>query len=423
MSLYSAMQAAVSGLNAQSQALAIISDNISNSSTTGYKSTTASFSSFVTQTSSSAQYDAGGVSVTGSQNITQQGLIESTTSSTDLAIDGEGFFVVTDANGDYFYSRDGEFEVDDEGYLVTADGYYLMGYGLDENGNIIGGNTNDLSSLSRINVNEVTGTAAATENVELTAILPSDAEVGDTFTTSVEVYDSLGTAQNLELTWEKTATNEWNLMVGDPTSPNDSAVTTGTTTGGPYTVTFNGDGTLDSITPDVEITITGWTSGANDSTISFDLGTTGSTDGLSQYATDGDGDPAVELRAIDQDGARYGELTGVEIGEDGAITVSFDNDETLAIYEIPIATFPNANGLQAMTGNVYAATMQSGTYLLSEAGSGGAGTIVASALEASTVDIADEFTRMIVAQQAYSAASRVITTSNEMMDELTNMVR
>jgi len=149
----------------------------------------------------------------------------------------------------------------------------------------------------------------------------------------------------------------------------------------------------------------------------------GGTDGLSQYATTAYGDPAVELHAIDQDGARYGELTGVEIGDDGTVLVSFDTDETLAIYEIPLATFPNANGLQAVTGNVYAATMESGAYLLSEAGTGGTGSIVASALEASTVDIADEFTRMIDAQQAYSAASRLITTSNDMMEELTNMAR
>ena len=423
MSLYSAMQSAVSALGAQSQALAMISDNIANASTTGYKTTTASFSSFVTQANNATQYSAGGVSVTGTQNITQYGLIEATSSATDLAIDGDGFFVVTDANGDYFYTRDGEFDIDDDGYLVTTDGYYLMGYGLDADGNIIGGNTNDLSSLQRINVYDVTGTAAATENVELTAILPADAAIGDVFTTNVEVYDSLGVAQNLEMTWEKTAANEWSLMVGDPTSPGDSAVTTGTTTGGPFTVTFNGDGTLDTITPAAEISVTGWTSGANDSTIAFDLGTSGGTDGLSQYGSDDDSSLSVELRGVDQDGARFGQWTGVEFGTDGTVTVNFDNDESLAVFEIPLATFPNANGLNAQSGNVYAATMESGAYLLSKASTSGTGSISPGSLEASTVDIADEFTRMIVAQQAYSSASRVITTTNEMMDELTNMVR
>lgn len=422
MSLYGAMQTAVSGLNAQSQTLAIISDNIANSSTTGYKTTTASFSTLVTQQTGTTSYASGGVSVTGVQSVSEQGLIEATSSNTDLAIDGDGFFVVTNADGEYFYTRDGQFQVDEEGYLKTVDGYYLMGYELDANGDPVGGNTNDLSSLSRINVEDVTGTARATETVELEANLPADAIVGDTYDTTVQVFDSLGVAQNLELTWQKTNTNEWSLNVADPTSPQDSTVTTGTTTGGPYTVTFNDDGSLDTVTPALDITVTGWTSGAADSTISFDIGTPGTADGLTQFSSD-DGAPDIQLYGIEQDGARYGQMSSVEIDDDGRVTANFDNGETTEIYEIPLATFPNANGLQKHSGNVYSATTESGAYLLSEAGEAGAGTIAASALEASTVDIADEFTRMIVAQEAYSAASRVITTSDEMMDELINMVR
>lgn len=422
MSLYGAMQSAVSGLNAQSQTLAIISDNIANSSTTGYKTSTASFSTLVTQQSSTTQYTSGGVTVTGVQNVSEQGLIEASSSNTDLAIDGDGFFVVTDGNGEYFYTRDGQFQADEDGYLVTPDGYYLMAYELDANGNPVGGNTNDLSSLSRVNIDDLTGTARATETVELEANLPADAAVGDVFDTTVQVYDSLGVAQNLGLNWEKTNTNEWTLNVGDPTQPGDSSVVTGTTTGGPYTVTFNDDGTLANITPALDITVTGWTSGAADSTVSFDIGTTGSADGVTQFASD-DGDPDIQLYGIDQDGAKYGQMSSVEISEDGTLTANFDNGETRDIYEIPLATFPNANGLQKHSGNVYSATTDSGAYLLIEAGQGGSGTIAAGALEASTVDIADEFTRMIVAQEAYSAASKVITTSDEMMDELINMVR
>ena len=422
MSLYGAMQAAVSGLNAQSQTLAIISDNIANSSTTGYKTTQASFSSLVTQQSASSQYSAGGVSVTGMQNVGEQGLIEATSSSTHMAIDGNGLFVVTDSNGDYFYTRDGEFEIDDEGYLRTNDGYYLMAYELDDNGNPVGGNSNDLASLSRVNVSDVTGTATATQSIELEANLPADAAIGDTFDTTVQIHDSLGVAQNLGLTWEKTNANEWSLSIDDPNSPSDSAVTTGTTTGGPYTLTFNQDGTLATAVPSLDFTVTGWTSGAADSTISLDLGTPGSADGITQFASD-DGDADFQLYAIEQDGAHYGQLSSVEIDEDGTVVAHFDNDDARDIYEIPIATFPNENGLQRHSGNAYSATQQSGAYLLSSAGDAGAGSIVSGALEASTVDIADEFTRMIVAQEAYSAASRVISTSDEMMSELLNIVR
>ena len=422
MSLYGAMQSAVSGLNAQSQTLAIISDNIANSSTTGYKTTQASFSSMVTQQSASSQYSAGGVSVTGMQNVSEQGLIEATSSNTDLAIDGNGLFVVTDANGDYFYTRDGEFQIDDEGYMRTNDGYYLMAYELDANGDPVGGNSNDLASLSRVNVDGVTGTATATESIELEANLPADAAIGDSFDTTVQVHDSLGVAQNLGLTWEKTNANEWNLSIADPNAPNDSTVTTGTTTGGPYTLTFNQDGTLASAVPALDFTISGWTSGAADSTISLDIGAVGSAGGVTQFASD-DGDADFQLYSIEQDGAHYGQLSSVEIDEDGTVVANFDNGDARDIYEIPIATFPNENGLQRQSGNAYAATVQSGAYLLSSAGDAGAGTIVSGALEASTVDIADEFTRMIVAQEAYSAASRVISTSDEMMSELLNIVR
>lgn len=422
MSLYGAMQSAVSGLNAQSQTLAIISDNIANSSTTGYKTTQASFSSMVTQQLASSQYSAGGVSVTGMQNVSEQGLIEATSSNTDLAIDGNGLFVVTDANGDYFYTRDGEFQIDDEGYMRTNDGYYLMAYELDANGDPVGGNSNDLASLSRVNVDGVTGTATATESIELEANLPADAAIGDSFDTTVQVHDSLGVPQNLGLTWEKTNANEWNLSIADPNAPNDSTVTTGTTTGGPYTLTFNQDGTLASAVPALDFTISGWTSGAADSNISLDIGTVGSAGGVTQFASD-DGDADFQLYSIEQDGAHYGQLSSVEIDEDGTVVANFDNGDARDIYEIPIATFPNENGLQRHSGNAYAATVQSGAYLLSSAGDAGAGSIVSGALEASTVDIADEFTRMIVAQEAYSAASRVISTSDEMMSELLNIVR
>lgn len=427
MSLYGAMQSAVSGLNAQSQTLAIISDNISNSSTTGYKGSQASFSTLVTQQSSSSRYNAGGVSVTGVQNVTQQGLIEASSSNTNLAIDGQGFFAVTDADGKYFYTRDGQFQIDDEGYLVTTDGYYLAAYELDANGNPVGANTNDLSSLSRVNVDNVTGTAKATENVELEANLPADASVGDSFNMTTQVYDSLGVAHNLPSAWQKSNVNEWTVDIGDPTKPGDSSVVTGTASGGPYTLTFNTDGSLASVAPALDCVVTGWTSGAANSNISFDVGSAGAADGVTQFASDdsasGNGTPDIQIYSIEQDGARYGEMSSVEIGADGTVTANFDNGEARAIYEIPLAIFPNANGLQRHSGNTYSMTTESGAYLLSAAGDAGAGTIVPSALEASTVDIADEFTRMIVAQEAYSAASRVITTSDEMMDELINMVR
>ena len=430
MSLIGAMNSAVTALKSQSQALAIIADNLSNASTTGYKANTTSFKTLVTQSYSSTSYASGGVSASVRQNITNQGVISSTSNSTDLALDGDGFFVVTyGADGqEPFFTRDGEFEVDSDGYM-TLGSYYLQGWETDSDGNVVAGSTNSSSTLTAINVNRFAGTAEATSSEVLQANLPADADVGDSVDATMEVFDSLGTSHTVTMTFTKTASNEWELSFSDPVLSSDTSTTSGTTTGGPFTLTFE-DGALSSITDssgtatDLEIGITGFSTGASDiSAISIDIGQDDSgTGSLTQYSSGSD-NPDISITSITGDGVEYGALSSIEVDSSGIIWAHFDNGQDIAIYKLAVADFTNANGLEAVGDGIYRETSSSGDFTLHEAGEDGVATITASALESSTVDTSDEFTRMIVAQQAYSAASQVISTTKDMFDDLMSATR
>ena len=419
-----AMSIAVSALRAQSSNLSIISTNLANSSTVGYKELTANFKTLVTNPYSSSSLNTGGVVVSSIQHVDLQGLIESSNTSTNMAIDGNGYFVVTNtADGNsFYYTRTGSFSTNDDGYLVNENGYFLQGWPVDSDGNLVNG-SGSVSSLETINLNSISGAAQATSTIDLVANLPADAAVGDTFTTSSEIYDSLGVSHTIEYTWEKTDANEWELSVSNPTLGSDPTDESGTLTGSPITITFDSDGNLDTTNPDpVTLSITAWETGASDSTITLGLGTSGRTDGLSQFSSE-DGDPQVSVTSVNQDGLQFGDLASVSIQADGLVIATFDNGMSRTVYQIPLASFNNPNGLQLVSGNAYLATVDSGTYTLNMPGYGGTGAISGSALEASTVTTSEELTDMIVAQQAYSAASQVISTSQDMFDALIGSVR
>ncbi len=431
MSLGSALSSAVSAINAQSQALSIISNNLANASTTGYKSVTTSFSDLIAGTASAQQLASGGVTASATQNVNAQGNISSASLTTDVAIDGSGFFAVTynkDITQTYF-TRDGKFDTDKDGYLVN-NGYYLMGWPTDSNGAITSTDTNSISGLQAININKYSTSAAASTTATLKANLPADAAVGKTFTSSMTIYDSLGVAQSVPITYEKTASNTWTMTLGDPTDPSDSTSTTGTIGGNAtYTVNFNSDGTLSSLidssgntVSDVTITVSSWTDGASASSVAMNVGTSGESDGFTQYASGSD-DPQIEISSTNRNGVAYGHLTGVSISTDGTVTAAYDNGQSLPIYKIAVATFPNTNGLEVKSDNVYQMTADSGTYTLHAAGEGGSGKIDGSSLEASNVSTADQLSLMIVAQQNYSAASQVISTCKTMFDDLISAIR
>ncbi|KYG23960.1 flagellar hook protein FlgE [Bradyrhizobium sp. AT1] len=421
MSLTGALSSAISALSAQSQSLSMISDNIANSDTTGYKTTSAMFDALVTASSNTTSYASGGVTVSGRANITQQGLLAATSNATDVAIQGSGFFVVTDATsgGTVAYTRNGAFTINNAGYLEN-NGYYLEGWRTDADGNVVG--SESASNLGAINTQVASTSGSATTKTTIAANLPSDAATGDTYTSSMTVYDSLGAANTMQITWSKTGTNTWSASFANPTSASDTTTATGTASG-TVDITFNSDGSLASTSPDpATVSITGWTDGAADSTITMALGTAGKTDGLTQYAS-GETTPSVNVTSIDSDGLSYGKLSSISIGKNGVVDATYSNGQTIAIYKIAVATFADSNGLAASSNGIYSATVTSGNAALQASGENGAGTVYGSELESSTTDTSSQFSSMISAQQAYSAASQVISTVNKMYDTLISAMR
>jgi len=432
MSIFGALYSSVSGLLANSEALGMIADNISNANTVGYKDTTAVFSTLVDQPPGATTYSPGGVMATPFSAIDQQGLLQASSSPTDLAIQGGGFLVVNNnaagasANGTFSFTRAGSFTIDANGNLKNSAGLFLQGQALTpaqvqaiEAGNFNQLTATSLTSLQTVNVNGLSGAATPTSSVALAANLPAgDTTSSPARTMTVPVFDSLGNEHDLTLSFTRTGTtNQWQVS-GSLSNAGSSSVTIA---GGDNLVQFNPDGTLNLAastfaTPNAlsiswDPAITGATS---PQTLSFNLGANGQASGLSQF-----GGPFAVSR-IDQNGLRSGIFTGISIDKNGVVTANFDNGQQLPIFIVPIATFPNPDGLAAQTGNTYLQTGTSGSFLLAQSGTGAAGTINPSSLESSTVDIAAEFSKMIITQNAYSADAKVITTADQMLQALMN---
>ncbi len=450
MSLGSALNSAVSGLKAQSASIAAVSENIANADTTAYKKRDVTFESLVTGSSGSSSLNqvGGGVTYTTSQNIEEQGLIENTGVSTNIAINGDGFFVVTDdpesQPSGYMYTRNGDFSTNEDGLLVNNEGMILLGQATDDSGDVTAANSSDLNSLEPIDLNAISGTAGATTEVEMDINLPADSDiytgVGDPeYVTAIEIFDDLGVSHTVEQTWRKLDSNEWEVSYSNPyqTSLGSDSGDTGTLSPATQIITFNGDGSINEIGIDdgtgtivysaaepFDISITGLSTstGASDVTFELDLGTQGQFDGLTQFASN-TSDPDIEISSIEQDGVRFGQLSGVEIDDTGLVTAVFDNGVRRPIYQIPIATFPNSSGLTNVSGTVYDENERAGNLNLRLPGEGNAGSISATSLELSTVDTSDEFNKMIVAQQAYSSAAQVLSAVDDMFDTLISAVR
>ncbi len=238
---------------------------------------------------------------------------------------------------------------------------------------------------------------------------------GGRFSATVQIFDSLGNAHDLVLEFDKVGTNSWQILVNDPVLAS-SGVTSGTVAPATRSINFNGDGTPSAIAFP-PIVISGWTTGANTSTVAVNLGAIGQAGGVTQFAGE------FALSSIDQDGVRFGGFAGINISVDGTVTAVFDNGERLPIYKLALTLFANPNGLESVTGNAFRQTDRSGDILLQQANTGGTGSVASSALESSTVDLAEDFTKLITTQRAYSASARIITTADEMLEELIRIRR
>ena len=476
MSISSAMLAGVTGLVSNSSALAAISDNIANSNTVGYKRVGIDFTSLV-NAGATGEYAAGGVSTATQHFISQQGSLQATSSVTDLAISGNGFFVTSTkaagltASDPRFFTRAGSFSIDSNGYLKNAGGLYLQGWPADSNG-VVTPDSANLGALVPINILQGGSTAQPTTNGAITANLNADQAISlasqhagagavatpgynadvdpatspvievsmaeyandpstgvkPDFSITVPVSDSKGGSRNLVVDFLKSNTaNQWYAEVrADPSSAveTDPNLPPGLIESG--VVAFNPDGTLDVGNTTLSTTLALGASsaaapaaGAGEGAVKWATGL-----GINGQTVDVDLSKLSQLSApssvgqVATNGTASGGISGVTINNQGVVTAVYDNGTTRTLAQIALATFPNPNGLKSAAADAYQDSLESGAVTLKTAGTAGAGSISPSSLEASTVDLSSEFTGLITTQQAYSAASKIISTADQMIQVL-----
>ncbi len=420
MSLYGIMRTSTSGMSAQAGRLATVADNIANVNTTGYKRASTEFSSLLIQSSaSSSDYTSGSVTTDIRHAISEQGGLQSTTSVTDLAVRGNGFFVVSDSAGANFLSRAGSFVKNEDGLLVNSGGFMLMGYPLTTGQPPIV--VNGLAGLVPVSFTDLTLTAAPSTVGKFTANLPSNAPItlaADLPSTnaataqyagksSLLTYDNLGNEVILDMYFAQTAANDWEVAVY-----NQADATAG---GFPYataalsTTALNFDGTTGALT------------GASAQALSIPIpngaALTLDVSAFSQLATgytplgatvDGNPPSGVEL---------------FEVAKDGTFYATYENGTRVAVYQIPLATVTSPDNLTPLTGNVFSANSRSGDVQVGFAESANFGSVLSNTLEQSNVDLATELTSMIDSQRSYTANSKVFQTGAELMDVLINLKR
>ena len=406
---------ALSGLMAQSQALNVVSNNLANLNTAGFKGSSASFQDLVTQAMSSTTPNGAGVSSVMAQKSFTQGSVQVTSGAFDAAIEGNGFFVVQNSLGQQLYTRAGNFRLDASGNLVTANGEFVLGW------TAANGTVNPSGVPVKITVPAgSTVKPAPTTGFTLDANLNASALTTgptSTFSAPVTVVDSLGATHNLNVTFTKTASNSWKYEVfvpGEDVTGGTAGTPKSLTTG---TLTFDNKGQL--TTPaagaPVAIDLTGLANGAADLSVNWNLYNPDNTSALTQYAQ------SSATSGTTVDGNAAAELSMVSVGDGGTILAQFANGKTQAIAQIALASIPNPDSLISVGENDYALGSQTASPTIGAAGSGGRGQIKAGALESSNVDIATEFTHLMTYQRSYEANSRTITTIDQMIQTLMQM--
>jgi flagellar hook protein FlgE len=428
MSILRSLTIGVSGLRANSEALNVTGDNIANVNTVGFKRGRAVFADVLTAENGPVNKAQAGTRLAHVEQIWSQGAIVTTDSATDLAISGDGLFVLAgtlQGVDGRFYTRAGQFHVDDEGIMVNLDGLKLQGYTAAANGTL-GSEVGDI----RIDSGTLPGSPSA--NIQIGANLnseelikpawdPTNTTDTSNFSHNVTVYDSLGSSHELSVYYRKTASNawEWHALVDGGELTGGTAGTATEVASG--TLSFTTDGALDQETNSaVAINFVDATPGQ---TINFNFGTSitgeGGTglDGTTQFAN-----KSAHVKLI-QDGYGAGTVAALQIESDGVITGVFSNGQQRTLGQVVTAGFQDYSGLRGMSNNVWIETPQSGQALIGGADAGGRGEIVSASLEQANVDLGTEFVNLIAYQRGFQANSRVITTSDEMYGELVNIKR
>lgn len=398
MSMYSI---GMSGLLATSDALDTVSNNISNASTAGYKSSSTSFSAIY----SGGQ--AGGVeSSTVTQSFSSDGSLVESGSDLDLAISGSGFFVISDGQ-ETAYTRAGNFSVDSDNYVLASNGWNLQGYTVNADGELEEGQVTDLQITTTTLAAEASTTLELEANLNSSSTTITDSfDIDDSntynYSATSTLYDSLGSEHTLSQYYVKTGDNSWSVYYSvDGTQLTDSSGAAVTTA-----LTFNEDGTLASPTTATSLTFSA--DGADDVTISVDYGE------FTQYSMDS------TTTTNEADGYTAGTLSDVYFDDEGYLYATYSNGETLLQGQVVLATFVNVDGLEQGDGTIWYATKDSGNAVLSTAGDGIAGTLTVGSYEDSNVDITEELVDLMALQRNYQANSKVLSTADELSSVLFN---
>lgn len=401
MSLYGTMRTGVSGMNAQSNRLSTVADNIANSSTVGYKKASVQFSSMILPATNGA-YNSGGVETDVRYSISSQGTFSYTTSETDLAINGDGFFIVKGDDGTPYLTRAGSFVLQEDGTLKNTAGYTLQGYEYDSTTDptIV---VNGFDGLEPVDLSGSGISAVASTEGTLNVNLPNSLAVGETKTTSLKVYDSQGTSRLITFTYEKIADNQWEVSAVEADG--------GTTVVAATTLDFDADGVLISPSP-AELALTSYTiAGATVENITLGIGNT------TQLASD------FSVEEGEVNGNAASKVKGYEIDDKGVVSIAYENGDLVPKFRVALASVQSPDNLNPVAGNMYTQSNDSGVVILGYAGSSGFGTILSGALEDSNVDVAEELTAMIESQRNYTANSKVFQTGSELMEVLVNLKR
>lgn len=435
MSIFNSLTTAVSGINAQSTAFTNLSNNIANSQTVGYKADTTAFQDFVAGAGSTsgsfAQGVANSVAAVTVQHVNSQGTASSSTDGLAMSISGDGLFnvskktgAVTSTGADFaseqYYTRNGEFYEDKDGYLENTSGYYLDGYMVNsETGTL------DTSTVTQINVANVTFRPTQTTTLTANGTLATGAATGDTVTTAATTtYDGSYSVSNPEnnqaqisLTWTKTGTDTWTVAASASANSDGS---TATVTGKTYTVTFDSDGALQSVT-DGTSNVTSTLSGAAVSlpisvtypdgqtqSVNLSLGTIGGTTGMTVGAT-------AVTPTTTSDSVTSGTYQSASIESDGSVMATFDNGDTQLIGKVVLSNFANVNGLLSQDGQAYTATAASGSAKTGLVGENATGSLTIGYVESSTTDLTSDLSALIVAQEAYTANTKIVTTADQLL--------
>ena len=428
MSLFGAMSTAISGLDAQAAAFSNISDNMANSQTVGYKEADTSFIDYLT-TSTATQNQSGSVASRPDYQNNLQGTIQQSSNPLALAISGQGFFSVSEQDGttavsdtpefsaQQYYTRAGDFTLNNNGYLVNSAGEFLKGWPVDQTTGAA-----NTSKFVPIQVAQTQYKPVPTTTMAFQANVPATPSPTSNLTSETQVYDPAGNTHQLDTTWTQNSANNWTLTFASPDN-----VAGGSTTIGSVAVVFNNDGTMGSVgAASGAATVTPSTTegavqispdfGSGAQPITVDLGTFGAANGVTQFSgTD------YTLRSVTQDGAAPGSFTGISATSSGDIVANYDNGRNVTIANVPLITFENPDALQRQNGEAYTATVDSGSAEVQHLNQNGAGGLVTGSTESSNVDLAAQLSKLIVAQQAYGANAKVITTANELLSTTLNM--